>query len=134
MNEQIMQAARELGEMIAQSDEYKVMQYAEDAALDDKAMQAQYHAYTQIRQNLQNLLSEENPDHAQIGELSSEVDRLQQELQQADTMQTLQQARQAFAQLMEGVNAQLQAILAPQEEGSGCPSGGCHGCHGCGVE
>jgi len=134
MNEQIMQAARQLGELIAQSKEYLAMQRAETVALDDKAMQAQYHAYTQTRQQLQDLLSEEAPDHTKIGELSSEVDRLQQELQAVGSMQSLNHARAAFAQLMNGVNAQLQAILSPHEAEGGCPSGGCQACHGCGVE
>lgn len=112
------------------------MQQAEEAALEDETLQEQYREYALLRQQLQELMTQENPNNDEIASLSADIDRVQNGLQAMDNMDRLNQARGDFSQLMEEVNMVLGSILSPQEEYDedlqGCGGGGCAGCTGCG--
>ncbi|MHC1786680.1 MAG: YlbF family regulator [Christensenellales bacterium] len=136
MNDSIRQAAQELAALIALSPEYSAMQEQEEAALEDETLQEEYRGYLLARQEMQELMAQDQPDQEKIQALSGQIDTWQVKLQAMDSMSQLNDARGAFSDLMEEVNAVLQGVLAPQdeedEEGTGCGAGGCAGCHGCG--
>jgi cell fate (sporulation/competence/biofilm development) regulator YlbF (YheA/YmcA/DUF963 family) len=134
MNEQIRQAAQHLALLISQSSQYTLMQEREQEALQDDALQAEYREYVFLRQQLQEMMQEENTQPDAMVELDAQVKELEAKLQNMDNMNQLNDAREAFSSLMDEVNTELQGILTPEEEmeGSACGSGGCAGCQGCG--
>ena len=135
MNEQIIQAALNLAQLIAQSAQYKLMQEFEQEALQDDALQAEYREYILLRQQMQEMTQEENADPDTMVDLDKQVRELETKLQNMDNMSQLNDAREAFSSLMDEVNVTLQSILSPKDEteGSSCGSGGCAGCQGCGA-
>lgn len=135
MNGMILEAARGLAELIAQSPEHQLVLQREQEALDDQALQSEYRAYVLLRQELQELLAQDAPEQEQVVSLSQDIERSQGLLQQMDGMLALSEARERFSGLMEGVNRQIQLVLNPDsmEEASGCGPGGCEGCQGCSV-
>ncbi len=137
MNEQIRQAAQELAELIKLSPEYMGMQAQEEQAMEDETLQAEYRGYLQLRQQLQEVMAQDEPDQDQIAQLSQEIDAQQVALQAMDSMGQLNDAREAFSVLMENVNMVMQSVLSPEPEYDdepGCGAGGCAGCSGCGPE
>ncbi len=136
MEQNVRLAAEALGQQLLNSEAYTAMQQAEEAALEDETLQEQYREYALLRQQLQELMTQENPNNDEIASLSADIDRVQNGLQAMDNMDRLNQARGDFSQLMEEVNMVLGSILSPQEEYDedlqGCGGGGCAGCTGCG--
>lgn len=135
MNEQIRQTAQQLAELITQSAQYTLMQEREHEALQDDALQAEYREYVLLRQQMQEMMQEENAQPDAMVDLDAQVKELEAKLQNMDNMSRLNEAREAFSSLMDDVNMELQSILAPgdETEGSACGSGGCAGCQGCGA-
>lgn len=136
MNQEILQAAQDLAELIKLSPEYNQMQEQEELALQDEALQEEYRGYTLLRQQLQELMAEDAPDQEQITRLSQEIDAQQESLQAMESMEKLNGARQAFSVLMERVNMIMQGVLSPESDEDdvpGCSAGGCAGCSGCGA-
>lgn len=136
MNQEILQAAQDLAELIKLSPEYNQMQEQEELALQDEALQEEYRGYTLLRQQLQELMAEDAPDQEQITRLSQEIDAQQESLQAMESMEKLNGARQAFSVLMERVNMIMQGVLSPESDEDDvpvCGAGGCAGCSGCGA-
>lgn len=136
MNQEILQAAQDLAELIKLSPEYNQMQEQEELALQDEALQEEYRGYTLLRQQLQELMAEDAPDQEQITRLSQQIDAQQESLQAMESMEKLNGARQAFSVLMERVNMIMQGVLSPESDEDdvpGCGAGGCAGCSGCGA-
>ncbi len=135
METNVKLAAEALGQQLLNSKQYLAMQQAEEAALEDEMLQRQYREYSLLRQQLHELMNQEEPDSAEVDSLSQDIDRVQTGLQTMENMDRLNQARTDFTELMEDVNAVIQGILTPQEEWEddlqGC-GGGCAGCTGCG--
>ena len=96
MNKAMQEAARMLGELILQSEEYANMQAQEEAALADESLQGQYREYALARQQLQELSLQDEPDSDEMDALRAEMERIGHELQQTDTMIALSDARNAF--------------------------------------
>lgn len=137
MNQEIVKATLALGELLMNSPEYEAMQQAEAAALNDEALQGEYREYAQMRTQLQELTMQDEPDQEQIITLQDDIERVQVQLQERDTMIALTNARSKFDELMNDVNGLLADILSPEDEDEedlgGCGSAsGCAGCSGCG--
>lgn len=136
MNDAILKTTQELGQLLRESKEFEAMQKEEESALLDQELQGLYREYSLCRQNMQQEEMETEPDHGAIDALQMEIDRLQAELSQSDSLSTLNHAREGFSKLMQEVNSILEATLNPQDEledsAEGCGPGGCAGCSGCG--
>lgn len=132
MNEQIMEAARALAGLVADSDAYLLMQRREQEALDDDALQQEYREMMLLRQEAQELSMSDKPDAERLAQIAAELERIKGELQEADSMKKLTEAREGFSSLMGLVNMEIQKVLNPEEALSGCGGGGCAGCQGCG--
>lgn len=137
MNQEIVKATLALGELLMNSPEYEAMQQAEAAALNDEALQGEYREYAQMRTQLQELTMQDEPDQEQIITLQDDIERVQVQLQERDTMIALTDTRSKFDELMNDVNGLLADILSPEDEDEedlgGCGSAsGCAGCSGCG--
>ena len=62
-----------------------------------------------------------------LGDLSREMETIQQEIQNMPMAKAMQQAQQVFAAMMQAVNAELSKVLAPEHDSC---SGDCHSCGG----
>lgn len=135
MNELILEKARELGEMIATSDEFQAMRNLEAEASSDQDISDLYAEYADLRDQLRSLSMENEPDREKISALQSQAEAVEGKLSQQSKMKDLDQARKSFNLLMDGINRTLQSQLEGDEEydyESACGSGGCEGCSGCG--
>ena len=135
MNELILEKARELGEMIAASEEYKAMRSLEAEASSDQEISDLYAEYADLRDQLRSLSMENEPNREAISELQRQAEAVEAKLGQQSKMIDLDKARKSFNGLMDGINRTLQSQLEGEEEydyESACGSGGCEGCSGCG--
>lgn len=131
MNDNIYAKARELGELIKNSDVFTAMRLAEEKANNNEDLIALSGEYEQARYEMQEKTVEENPDYEEIGALSKRMDALQAKMLEHTDMTVLQTARQEFTALMNQVNRELQGVLSPETLNEGGCSGSCSGCRGC---
>ena len=106
----------------------------EKAARNQEAAETMNH-YLQLRAQIQEMLSRENPDSAVLKHLSDEMDETQEKLNMIDDIIAMTQARSAFSELINQVNQVLQFIVTGQVPGENECSGSCSSCGGsCGVQ
>lgn len=131
MNESIFETARELGQLIKESEIFTVMRRREEAASSHKDLTALSGEYEVMRLKMQEMTLEENPNYEEIGALSRDMEAVQDRMLAMPEMKQLQEARAAFTELMNVVNRELQSVLAPETVHEGGCSGSCAGCSGC---
>ena len=128
----VFQKTRELGQALIESEVYQQMKAAEEkAARNQEAAEAMNH-YLELRGQIQDILSHENPDSAVLKRLSDEMDETQNRLNMIDDIAAMTQARAAFSELINQVNQVLQFIVTGRiaEEGQDSCSGSCASCGG----
>lgn len=130
MNEVFLKT-RELGEAIMRSEEYLNVKKAEEAALKNEEAAEAMGKYLECRQQMEKLLAEGDKDWVRIQALSSEMDDHQARMNMVDDIVRLNQAREAFSNLINQVNSVLRFIVTGemQSEDSGC-TGSCATCGG----
>ena len=127
----VQECARALGEAIVASEEYKNMQLAENAAMNDPAATEAMARFMELRTSLNDAMSQPEPDAALIAQLGKEMDELQRTLNTMPSVDAMTTSRQQFSALMNQVNKILEFIITGEvEQGGGC-SGNCSGCAGC---
>ena len=131
----VFQKTRELGQALIESEAYQQMKAAEDKAARNQEAAKSMERYLQLRAQIQELLSRENPDSAALKRLSDEMDSEQDKLNMIDDIVAMTQARAAFSELINQVNQVLQFIVTGQVPGESEWSGSCSSCGGsCGVQ
>ncbi|HOQ62387.1 MAG TPA: YlbF family regulator [Clostridia bacterium] len=121
--EKILEKARELGRLIAQSEEFTNLNALDEQMYQDPEVSGMLERYADLRDRI---AAAEAGDEAPEQDLKALRD-------QADGLQ-VSIARLTFNRMMERVNRALQAQLTGEDEFAedlGC-SGGCAGCSGCG--
>ena len=119
----VTDCARELGQAIVDSEEYKTMQMAEKTAMSDPAVAAAMSRYLEAK------MSAGNAD--EIARFSQEMDDVQQALNAMPAVDAMTTARQNFSELMNQVNHVLEFMITGEvEQGGGC-TGNCASCGGC---
>ena len=131
MSQQVIDKAKELAGIIAQSPEYIAMRATEDAAGQDEALKEMFRQYDSIHRDIEEATLKNEPDFDKIGALTRELDEVQQRIKAQPLYQALQQARKGFSDMMGQVNAELSSVLNPGGSSGGC-SGNCSSCGGCG--
>lgn len=127
----VQECARALGEAIVASEEYKNMQLAENAAMNDPAATEAMARFMELRTSLNDAMSQPEPDAALIAQLGKEMDEVQRTLNTMPSVDAMTTSRQQFSALMNQVNKILEFIITGEvEQGGGC-SGNCSGCAGC---
>lgn len=132
MNQAVMQKARELAYLIAQSPEYISMRAAEDAAAQEETLVELSARYQELHQKIEDISMQDSPDFDQMGALTREMDDIQEKIGAQPLAQAMRQARNGFTEMMRQVNAELSNVLNPQSACSGdCGSCGssCPHCH-----
>ncbi len=126
----VFQKTRELGQALTESEIYKKMKEAEDRAMQNQEAADTMTKYLEKRTQIQEILTQENPDPAVMKSLSDEMDALQERLQMIDDIAQLTEARNNFSNLIAQVNQVLQFIVTgTMDEESGC-TGSCSSCGG----
>ena len=126
----VFQKTRELGQALTESEIYKKMKEAEDRAMQNQEAAETMTKYLEKRTQIQEILTQENPDPAVMKALSDEMDALQERLQMIDDIAQLTEARNNFSNLIAQVNQVLQFIVTgTMDEESGC-TGSCSSCGG----
>ena len=126
----VFQKTRELGQALTESEIYKKMKEAEDRAMQNQEAAETMTKYLEKRTQIQEILTQENPDPAVMKALSDEMDALQERLQMIDDIAQLTEARNNFSNLIAQVNQVLQFIVTgTMDEEGGC-SGSCSSCGG----
>ncbi|MBR5111197.1 MAG: YlbF family regulator [Clostridia bacterium] len=131
MSQQVIDKAKELAGIIAQSPEYIAMRATEDAAGQDEGLKEMFRQYDSIHRDIEEATLKNEPDFDRIGALTRELDEVQQQIKAQPLYQALQQARKGFSDMMGQVNQELSAVLNPGGSQGGC-SGNCSACSGCG--
>ena len=131
MSQSVIEKAKELAGVIAQSPEYITMRATEDAAGQDEALQELFKKYDGIHRDIEEITLKKEPDFDQMDALARELEEIQQQIKAMPMYQALQAARKQFSDMMSQVNGELSAVLNPYGGGSGC-SGNCAACGGCG--
>ena len=128
----VFERTRELGQALVESEQYRQMKEAEDNALQNEEAAGIMSGYLEKRTHLQELMTQANPDPAEMKRISDEMDELQQKMQLVDDIVNLNRARSEFNGLIAQVNQLLQFIVTGRiDDGeSGC-SGNCASCSGC---
>ena len=131
MSQAVIDKAKKLAGIIAQSPEYITMRATEDAAGQDEGLQELFKQYDSIHRDIEDATLKNEPDFDKIGSLTRDLDTVQQQIKAQPLYQALQQARKGFSDMMGQVNAELSAVLNPGGSQGGC-SGNCAACGGCG--
>ena len=126
MSQFVLDKAKELAAVIAESPEFISMRVAEDAAAQDEVLVALFAKYAEKQAELEAVVCQEQPDFVQMEALSTELNQLKEQVQNAPLAKVMQTARQNFNAMMQQVNAELQKVLAP--EGASSCSGNCSSC------
>ena len=130
----VFQKTRELGQALIESEAYQQMKAAEDKAARNQEAADTMNHYLELRGQIQEILSRENPDSAVLKRLSDEMDATQEKLNMIDDIIAMTQARSAFSDLINQVNQVLQFIVTGQVNEEGNCSGSCASCGGsCGA-
>ena len=130
----VFQKTRELGQALIESEAYQQMKAAEDKAARNQEAADTMNHYLELRGQIQEILSRENPDSAVLKRLSDEMDATQEKLNMIDDIAAMTQARAAFSELINQVNQVLQFIVTGQVPEEGDCSGSCSTCGGsCGA-
>ena len=131
MSQPVIDKAKELANIIAQSPEYITMRATEDAAGQDETLQELFKQYDAIHRDVEDATLKSEPDFDRIGSLTRDLDDVQQQIKAQPLYQALQQARKGFSDMMGQVNQELSSVLNPGGSQGGC-SGNCSACGGCG--
>lgn len=128
--DQVFLKTRELGQALIESEIYKNMKAAEDKAMQNTQAADTMGKYMELRGQLQEMLSQPDPDTVKMQELSNEMDTVHDQLQNIDDIVNLTKAREDFNNLIGQVNQVLQFIVTGKLDE---PEGGCTGsCSTCG--
>ena len=105
------------------------MRAAEEAAAKDDAIADAFGRYNDLHQQIERISMQETPDFDKMGELTREMESVQEQIQEMPLAKAMQRARGLFTELMQQVNIELSQVLNPNAGGS-C-SGNCGSCGGC---
>lgn len=132
--ELILEKARELGEMLAESAEFTRMVELEQGAMESADITDLYGEYTDLQEQMEAIALEEGGSAA-ADDLRREIEGIEERLSSQPELRALEAARSGFNALMAQVNRTLQIALQgeEEEEESGCGPAGCAGCQGCGT-
>lgn len=133
--EHILEKARELGQLIAQSDAFVNMNRLEDKIAQNPEVAELYAQYADLRDQIAAKEMEEGVSEEALDAMEEEAEEIQSRIARHDSMAEVNLARLTFNRLMDSINRALQAQLTGEDEfaeDEGCGSGGCAGCSGCG--
>lgn len=132
----VIELTRELGKAIQQDDRYIAYNLAKQVNDNDSVLQADIERFSQLRDDLNKAMCEENKDGDKLQKIDKELKSTYQKIMSNKNMIVFTAAQQALEALINNVN-QIISLCANGEDPDTCqPSTGCTGscstCGGCG--
>ena len=128
--EKVLEQARLLAEAIAESEVYQHMHQCKNDAMKDTDATRAIADFVEKRQKVESLLAEGNMDHAALAEASKAMEDAEKLVNAQPKVRAMQEAREAFTQMMNNVNQILRFIITGEMGEPGGCSGSCEGCGG----
>jgi cell fate (sporulation/competence/biofilm development) regulator YlbF (YheA/YmcA/DUF963 family) len=129
MKLELFEKARELGEMLIATDEYRKVQQAESAFNEDELAQAKVGEFNQLQKAVQEMMQTPDPDQAAIAAMADRLRGMQAELTEMPSIKEMNDAQTAFSNLLTQINQVLRFIITGEVEDGGC-GGNCSSCGG----
>ncbi len=124
----IIEKAKELGLMLAESKEFIRMTTAEQAQSSDPDAQLLMAAYNKTRESLMSRAQSPDITPQELQAIRGELEQEHGKLMQSPSISEYIAAMGEFNSLMQGVNSAIAFYISPQDDcGGDC--GGCSGCH-----
>lgn len=132
----VIELTRELGKAIQQDDRYIAYNLAKQVNDNDSELQADIERFSQLRDDLNKAMCEENKDGDKLQKIDEELKAVYQKIMSNKNILVFNAAQQALEGLINNVN-QIISLCANGEDPDTCqPSTGCTGscstCGGCG--
>ena len=127
----MIEKARELGLALANSPEFLRMAEARQNVTKNSSLCELMDAFREKRDAVVDLMSSDDVDKLEAITMTTDLERLQQQLFENPLFSELLQAEETFQNLVTAVNQEISACISaagPTE--NGC-SGNCSGCSGC---
>ncbi len=127
----MIELARELGLAIAGSAEFIQMKQAQSAFEQNESIAALLQELGEKRDRLINILAQEDGDDMEAVSLTSDIDRLEEQLKESPLYEELVAAQSAFSAVLTAVNDEINACIGGETSQSASCAGDCGGCGGC---
>lgn len=132
----VIELTRELGKAIQQDDRYIAYNLAKQVNDNDSELQADIERFSQLRDDLNKAMCEENKDGDKLQKIDEELKAVYQKIMSNKNMLVFNAAQQALEGLINNVN-QIISLCANGEDPDTCQSstgctGSCSTCGGCG--
>ncbi|MDR0405581.1 MAG: YlbF family regulator [Clostridiales bacterium] len=125
----VVEKAKELGLMLAESEEFIRMRTAEQARQADPDAQILLAAYNTARTEISARARREDVTPDEMQAIRNDMEREYGKLQKNAAITEYIGAMSAFNDLMRGVNAAIASYISPEQGDCGC-GGDCGGCGG----
>lgn len=126
----IMDKAKELGQMIAESDQYKRLVKAEIAQTNDSHAQQMIKEYNEKRKQVAENMKNKEMGPEDLEAFKNELQNAFNQLLKNVNIKEYIEAKKDFEQMMQSVNSIISYYVTGEEQ-SGCASGSCDSCSGC---
>ena len=132
MSRAIYDKIEELGQLIAETEEFKAMKQAEAEGQKDARLTACVAAYADKQRLIEEEIGKDPKDFDRIGALTMEIDEINTEMNALPAYQAMRKAREEYESLLSGVSDVLRNVIDPEVR-CAC-KGNCEECPGCGQE
>lgn len=127
--EKIIQKAKELGELLEQSEAVAKQRKAKKAFDEDSQLQELIGAFNLAKMSLMNESNKETPDNEKTEEYRKQTTEIYEKIMQNNVMIELNEAEYALEQLVAQINSILQQSITGDEGGCTHNCATCSGCH-----
>lgn len=126
----VLEKARELGEMLADSAEYKRMKAAEAAKNSDSTALSMLAEYNRKANEFAAKIRTAEPTKEELEEYRTSLGQAFAELDSNTVVHEFLEASKAFDDMMKNINSIIAFYVVPEKQGGSC-SGDCSSCGGC---
>ena len=127
---EILTKARELGQAIVDSEEYKNLKEAEEKQEKDEEAMALLVEYNNVRKALAEEINASEVSDERMAQIRTQLEETYEKVMSHPTISEYYEAPQKFESVVQQMNAILTYFMTGQISG-GC-SGNCSGCSSCG--
>ncbi|MBQ6795566.1 MAG: YlbF family regulator [Clostridia bacterium] len=127
---EILTKARELGQAIVDSDEYKTLKKAEEAQEKDEEAMALLVEYNNVRKALAEEINSGEVSDERMAEIRTKLEESYEKVMSHPTISGYYEAQKKFEAIVGQMNSILTYFMTGEISG-GC-SGNCSGCSSCG--
>ena len=126
----VLEKARELGEMLADSEEYKRMKAAEVAKNADETALSMLADYNRKANEFAAKIRTSEPTKEELEEYRDSLGKAFAELDANAVVHEFLESSKAFDDMMKNINSIIAFYVVPEKQGGSC-SGDCSSCGGC---